>query len=335
MSWTLGKVCKTLNLEYQGAEDLPLHRVSGLENLVPGAVAFIDKVGFLDDLNASPECVLVVPEKTSYTKCPLIFSPHPLSDHVKIAQLLHPGAKASGEIHPNAVIGSKVQIGEGVTIDANVVIGDDISIGANTVIRPGAVIMEGTEIGENCLIYPNVSIREYSSIGSRVILHNNVSIGADGYGFYFKEGKHHKIPQVGTVRIEDDVEIGASSSIDRARFSVTKIGQGTKIDNQVQVAHNVQIGKNCLLVGGVGIAGSTVIGDYCILAGQVGVTEHLTLGNQVTVLAKSLVTESFPDDNQILAGIPARPAKLWKRMFLRTRQLDSLFERVKTLEKQK
>ena len=335
MTWTLGKLCKTLNLQYQGTEDLRLHRVSGLDDLTSGTVAFVNNSRVLHDLAPPADSVIVVPENTDYAKCGLVFSPHPLSDHVKIAALLHPGATRSGEIHPAAMIGSRARIGKNVTIDTNVVIGDDVSIGANTVIRPGTVIMEGSEIGEDCLVYPNVSIREYSSIGNRVILHNNVSIGADGYGFFYRDGNHHKIPQVGTVRIEDDVEIGASSCIDRARFYVTRVGKGTKIDNLVQVAHNVQVGQNCLLVAGVGIAGSTVIGDSCVLAGQVGVVDHLTLGSRTTVLAKSLVTESFPDEDQILAGNPARPARLWKRMFLRTQQLDSLFKRVEKLEQRK
>lgn len=335
MEWTLDGVCKTLNLEYQGPRDLPLRRVAGLEDLAPGVVAFVNRVDALGGLDPAPGCVLVVPEKTDLPGRALIFSPHPQSDHVRVTQLLHPAPKARGEIHPAAVLGSGVKLGKNITIDAHVFIGDGVSIGDNCVIRPGAVIMEGSEIGEECLVYPNVSVREYSSIGNRVILHNNVSIGADGYGYFQRQGRHHKIPQVGTVRIEDDVEIGACSSIDRARFSVTRIGQGTKIDNQVQVAHNVQIGSHCLLVAGVGIAGSTVIGDHCILAGQVGVIEQLTLGNRVTVLAKSLVTESFPADDQVLCGIPARPARLWKRMLVRSLQLDSLFKRVQSLEQAK
>ena len=332
MEWTLDRVCKTLDLEYQGPGELPLCRVSGLENLAPGAVAFVNRADALADLDPVPECVLVVPEKTDLPGCALIFSPHPLSDHVRITDLLHPGLEASGEVHPAAVLGSGVKLGKDVTVDAHVVIGDNATIGNNCVIRPGAVIMEGSDIGNGCLIYPNVCVREYSSVGNRVTLHNGASIGADGYGYFQKQGKHQKIPQVGTVRIDDDVEIGACSTIDRARFSVTRIGQGTKIDNQVQVAHNVQIGKHCLLVAGVGIAGSTVIGDHCVLAGQVGVIEQLTLGNRITVLAKSLVTKSFPQDDQVLCGNPARPARLWKRTYLRTQQLDNLFKRVRSLQ---
>ena len=332
MKWTLDRVCKTLDLKYQGPGDLPLHRVAGLEDLAPGVVVFVNRADALASLDPDPECVLVVPQNTALPGRAMIFSAHPQADHVRITQLLYPGLEARSEIHPSAVLGSGVKLGKNVTIDAQVFIGDKVSIGDHSVIRPGAVIMEGSEIGAGCLVYPNVAIREYCSIGNRVTLHNNVSIGADGYGYFQQQGRHHKIPQVGTVRIDDDVEIGACSSIDRARFSVTRIGEGTKVDNQVQVAHNVQIGSHCLLVAGVGIAGSTVIGDHCVLAGQVGVIEQLSLGNRITVLAKSLVTDSFPADDQVLCGIPARPARLWKRMLVRNQQLDSLFKRVRRLE---
>lgn len=333
MNWTLGKICKTLKLEFQGPGELPLRRVTGLDDLAPGTVAFVNEAGDLEDLEPAADCVLVAPEGSDYSGCALVFSSHPLSDHVRITRLLHPGPRVSGEIHPATVVGSRVKIGKNVTIDANVVIGDDVSIGNDCVIRPGTVIMEGSDIGKGCLLYPNVSIREYSSIGDRVVLHNNVSIGADGYGYFYRDGVHNKIPQIGTVRIDDDVEVGASSCIDRARFSVTHIGEGTRIDNLVQVGHNVRIGKHCILVSGVAIAGSTVLGDGCVLAGQVGIIDHITLGNRVTVLAKAAVLDSFPEDDLVLAGNPARPARLWKRMLLRTQQLDSLFKRVDALEK--
>lgn len=209
-------------------------------------------------------------------------------------------------ISPKAVVSSSAKLGQNVVLGHFAIIGDDVVIGNNVTIFQGVSIEAGSIIGDDCIIYPNVTIYDGTRIGRRCIIHSGVVIGSDGYGFALHEGKHHKIPQIGIVRIEDDVEIGAGSTIDRAALGETVIGEGTKIDNLVQIGHNVKVGKHCLLVSQVGIAGSTELGDYVAVAGQSGFSGHLKIGNRVQVAAKSAVLADVPDDTKVM-GSPAVP----------------------------
>lgn len=210
------------------------------------------------------------------------------------------GVSAKASIASTAKLGANVGVGDFVTIAEKVVIGDNVTI------FQGVSIEAGSHIGDDCIIYPNVVIYDGMCIGRRCIIHAGVVIGSDGYGFAMHNGKHHKIPQIGIVRIEDDVEIGAGTTIDRAALGETVIGEGTKIDNLVQIGHNVKIGKHCLLVSQVGIAGSTELGDYVSVAGQSGFSGHLKIGHRVQVAAKSAVLEDVPDDTKVM-GSPALP----------------------------
>jgi UDP-3-O-[3-hydroxymyristoyl] glucosamine N-acyltransferase len=216
------------------------------------------------------------------------------------------GISAHAVIAPSAKLGANVAVGPFVSIGENVVLGDGVVVYPNVTIEPGVVI------GESSIVYPQVSIYAGSRIGARCIIHSGVVIGSDGYGFATEGGKHHKIPQIGIVRIEDDVEIGAGTTIDRAALGETVIGEGTKIDNLVQVGHNVKVGKHCLLVSQVGIAGSTRLGDSVVVAGQSGFAGHLEIGNRVQVAAKSAVLDDVPDDTKVM-GIPAVPFREFAR----------------------
>jgi UDP-3-O-[3-hydroxymyristoyl] glucosamine N-acyltransferase len=210
------------------------------------------------------------------------------------------GVSPKASIDPSAKLGTNVAVGHFVTIGENVVIGNHVTI------FQGVSIETDSAIGDDCIIYPNVVIYDGTRIGRRCIIHASVVIGSDGYGFAMHDGKHHKIPQIGIVRIGDDVEIGAGTTIDRAALGETVIGEGTKIDNLVQVGHNVKIGKHCLLVSQVGIAGSTELGDHVFVAGQSGFSGHLKIGHRVQVAAKSAVLEDVPDDTKVM-GSPALP----------------------------
>jgi UDP-3-O-[3-hydroxymyristoyl] glucosamine N-acyltransferase len=216
------------------------------------------------------------------------------------------GVSPKASVAPNAKLGTNVAIGPFACIGENVVIGNNVTI------FQGVSIDAESNIGDDCIIYPNVVIYDRTRIGRRCIIHAGVVIGSDGYGFALNEGKHHKIPQIGIVRIEDDVEIGAGTTIDRAALGETVIGEGTKIDNLVQIGHNVKIGKHCLLVSQVGIAGSTELGDYVSVAGQSGFSGHLKIGHRVQVAAKSAVLEDVPDDTKVM-GSPAMPFKEFAR----------------------
>jgi UDP-3-O-[3-hydroxymyristoyl] glucosamine N-acyltransferase len=223
-------------------------------------------------------------------------------------------------ISPRAEVAASAKLGIGVVIGAFSVIGDDVEIGAGAVIYPNVTIEPGARIGEETIVYPQVSIYCGSIIGRRCIIHSGAVIGSDGYGFATEGGRHHKIPQVGIVRIEDDVEIGAGTTIDRAALGETVIGEGTKIDNLVQVGHNVKVGKHCFLVSQVGIAGSTQLGDYVAVAGQSGFAGHLTIGNGVQVAAKSAVLDDVPDGTKVM-GIPAVPFREYARREAHLRRL--------------
>ena len=216
------------------------------------------------------------------------------------------GVSAQASIAASARLGTNVAVGPFATIGENVVLGNNVTV------FQGVSIEVGSNIGDDCIIYPNVVIYDGTRIGCRCIIHAGVVIGSDGYGFALNEGKHHKIPQIGIVRIEDDVEIGAGTTIDRAALGETVIGEGTKIDNLVQIGHNVKIGKHCLLVSQVGIAGSTELGDYVAVAGQSGFSGHLKIGHRVQVAAKSAVLEDVPDDAKVM-GSPAMPFKEFAR----------------------
>jgi UDP-3-O-[3-hydroxymyristoyl] glucosamine N-acyltransferase len=209
-------------------------------------------------------------------------------------------------VSPQASIAASASLGTNVAVGPFVTIGDQVVIGNNVTIFQGVSIEAGSTIGNDSIIYPNVVIYHGTRIGHRCIIHAGVVIGSDGYGFAMHQGKHHKIPQIGIVRIEDDVEIGAGSTIDRAALGETVIGEGTKIDNLVMVAHNVKVGKHCLLVSQVGIAGSTELGDHVFVAGQSGFSGHLKIGHRVQVAAKSAVLADVPDDTKVM-GSPAMP----------------------------
>lgn len=234
-------------------------------------------------------------------------------------------------VHPTAVIGQNVVLGEGVSIQPFVVIEDGAQIGACSVIGAHGYIGHEAKVGKDCHLAPRVTVMTRCQLGDRVIIHSGTVVGSDGYGFEFSGGRHVKIPQTGIVVIENDVEIGANATIDRARFGRTWIGEGTKIDNLVQIAHNVVTGKHCIIVAQAGISGSTRLGNYVTLAGQVGVVGHVELGDQVTVAAQSGVSKSVPAKG-VVWGYPAQDMKAAKEELAHLRRLPKLYERVKKLE---
>ncbi|MDX1583541.1 MAG: UDP-3-O-(3-hydroxymyristoyl)glucosamine N-acyltransferase [Thermoanaerobaculia bacterium] len=235
------------------------------------------------------------------------------------------GVSERSSIASSANLGSNVRIGPWVTVGEGAVIGDDV------IIREGCSIGERAQIGKKSVLFPGVTLYQDVRIGERCILHANTVIGSDGFGFATHEGAHHKIPQIGSVEIEDDVEIGAGTTVDRGTLNDTIIRSGTKIDNLVMIAHNVEIGRHCFLAAQTGIAGSTIIGDYCALGGQSGVVGHIRLGDQVMVAAKSAVMKSF-DGPITLAGIPARPLRETRRSEAATRRIPEMIKRLAELE---
>jgi UDP-3-O-[3-hydroxymyristoyl] glucosamine N-acyltransferase len=250
-----------------------------------------------------------------------------------VQKLVPPPIRFAAGIHPTAVVAESARLGREVYIQPQVVIEPGAVIGDRTVIGAGSYIGHECHVGADCLFYAQVTLRERTRVGARVILHPGVVLGADGFGFENVRGERQKIPQVGTVELGDDVEIGANSCVDRGRFGTTRIGRGTKIDNLVQIGHNCVIGEHCVICAGTGIAGSVVVGNYVTLAGQVGVVGHITIGDRAIIGAQSGVAHDVPPDTLML-GSPAVPHMEFKRTVAALHKLPSLGAKLREIERQ-
>ena len=314
-------------------KEITFTNVAELKEANENSVCFFENYKFLDDLKDSQASLIFVPQDFDInlkqdTNLILLEKPY-ISFMMLIDYWLGLcSSKKKREISNAAKISNSAQIDKNVAIGSNVVIEDFVKIGRNTIIESNSVIQKNVRIGSNCHIHPNVTIYEDCIIKDKVILHAGCIIGADGFGYVFYEGKHNKIPQVGNVIIEDEVEIGANSAIDRATIGSTVIGKGTKIDNLVQVGHNCKIGENSILCAQVGLAGSTEIGNVVYLAGQVGVAGHLKIDDGAMVGAQSGVAKYIPKKAKYF-GTPAIDAGLQKRMFISLKKLPEIIKKMK------
>jgi len=331
---TLSEIAKLIDGKVIGNGDTLITGVSGIKEAQEGDITFLANPKYSPLMDKTRAAAIIT--STDAQKCakPVILTENPSLAFAKAISMFMPddaGHPPQG-IDYTVVMGKNVTLGKDVAIGPYVVIGDNVFIGDNTIIYAGCFIGHNTKIGNQTLIYPHVSIREHISIGNRVIIHAGTVIGSDGFGFVTIKGSHHKIPQVGTVEIADDVEIGANVTIDRARFDKTVIGRGTKIDNLVQIAHNVVIGENSLIVAQVGVAGSVVIGNNVTLAGQAGLVGHITIGDNAIVTGQSGVAKSVPADTMV-SGYPARPFMTTQRVNASLQNLPKLFDLVRELKK--
>ncbi len=305
----------------------PFELAGANEITVAGSAKFLKKIA---DCNAA---AILVSRDISDKDHNFVQVDNPLVAFAKVMQYFHPPAQPRSAIHPSAVIGKEFKSGQNVTIGPLAVIGDHVTIGDQVWLQPGVVIGNHTIIGNDVTIHPNVTILERCAIGDRVIIHSGSVIGSDGFG-YAPDGKcYHKIPHTGIVQIDDDVEIGANNTIDRATFGKTRIGRGVKTDNLVHVAHNVIVGENTVVVAQVGISGSVTIGKNAVLAGQAGIAGHLTIGNGATVGPQTGVGKSVPDGQIVSSGIPQMPHRLWLRVQRLIPKLPELSKRLSGLEK--
>ncbi|MDR2200514.1 MAG: UDP-3-O-(3-hydroxymyristoyl)glucosamine N-acyltransferase [Puniceicoccales bacterium] len=306
-------------------------QISNLREAKSGSLSFLSNPKYSRDVAHCEASVLLLPENFDHTPKEnqvIFFCKNPSIALAKICQYIEKlnADPIRSEIHPTAMIHPTATLGKDVSIGAYVVVEEGVRIGEKTVIDSGTFIGKYSSIGQHCKIWPNVSLMSFSQIGNRVTLHSGVVIGSDGFGFVAVDEFHQKIPQVGNVVLEDFVEIGANTTIDRARFASTIIGQGTKIDNLVQIGHNVKIGKNCIIVAQVGIAGSTIIGDRVTIGGQVGIAGHLHIADGTQICAQSGVTKNT-EPNVTLLGSPATPYRDAVRQFAALTELPKILKK--------
>jgi len=334
---TLSELAGLLGAVVVGDGSIEIHGVTGIQEAGPGDLTFLANPKYEKYLaETSASAVIVSPDYRA--RCeelgkPALVVENPYSAFASaVTTYLEPSLGLPRGVHPTAVVDEAAEIGREAAVGAHVVVAAGARLGDRVVVHPGAYIGTDVTVGADSIVYPNATIRRGSAIGERVIIHSGSVIGSDGFGFARETEGHRKIPQVGNVVIEDDVEVGANACIDRATVGTTRIGRGTKIDNLVQIGHNVRIGEGSIVVAQVGISGSTRLGRNVVLGGQVGVAGHIEIGDGVMVGAQSGVTRSVPN-GEVVSGYPARRHSLSKRLYACLQRLPSLFERTRDLER--
>lgn len=330
---TLAEVAAVIGGEVVGDGQTVITGVCGIKEAQEGDLTFVANPKYLRLMHQTRASAIITGRDVKWAPKPIVRTDNPSLAFAKMVSLMAPmEPKHPTGISPQAVIGERATLGREVAVQAFAVIDDDVVIGDRTILYAGCYVGHHSRLGADCLVYPNVSIRELVELGDRVVIHSGTVIGSDGFGFATVKGAHHKIPQIGTVVIEDDVEIGANVTIDRARFGRTVIGRGTKIDNLVQIAHNVEIGQNAIIVAQSGISGSTTIGQNVILAGQSGIVGHITIGDNAVVAAQAGVSKSVPPNTQVW-GYPAKPIARAKRINACVQRLPELVKTVEVLQR--
>ncbi|ADL13683.1 UDP-3-O-(3-hydroxymyristoyl)glucosamine N-acyltransferase [Acetohalobium arabaticum] len=332
MEVPLKELAELVDGEIIGEVELIISGVGGVENVAKGEITFAQSDEYLTKAESSLAAAVIVADEIESDKT-LLKVDNPRLAFAKIAHEFEPELYKTNEIHSTAVIADDVECGSNVSIGPQVTIESGVSIGDNVRIAAGAHIGSQVKIGAETIIHPNVVIMHQTEVGNRVIIHPGAVIGSDGYGFETTSEGHYKVPQLGNVIIEDDVELGANVTIDRGTTGSTVIGRGTKTDNLVHIAHNVRIAADCLLVAQVGIAGSAEIGEGVTLAGKAGVVGHLEVGANTTVAAQSIITNDVPPDS-FYSGYPAREHKSEMRIKAARRKLPAMVKELRELKKE-
>jgi len=332
---TASDIAKLLGGKLAGDGGHEIRGIAGLASAGPEDLTFAEGERALAQAAASSAGCILVPMGAAVEGRTTIAVAQPKLALVRAAEALCPRSVPVTGIHPTAVIAPDARLAADVSVGPYAVVESGVSVGAGTCLSAGVFLGEGSQVGAGCVLYPRVTVYAGARIGDRVILHSGVVIGSDGFGYVFAEGRYHKFPQLGQVILEDDVEIGSNSTVDRGSLGVTVVGQGTKVDNLVQIAHNVKVGRHCVIAAQTGISGSCEIGDYVVMGGQVGmgdharVEDHAVLGGGAGILPGKIVRQG-----QTVWGRPARPLAEFKRMYAHFANLPRLAQKVKELSAQ-
>ncbi len=332
MSFTAAAIAKHLGGEVIGDPGLVLERFAPADRAQTGDLTFAENESYFTRAEQSAASAIIVDGAFTSKSKTLIRVSNARLAFAKVLPLFFPEPVYPAGIHPSAIVPASAQVDPSAYIGPHCVLGEKARIGPRSVLQAGDYVGAGCQLGEEVNLFPNVTIYPGTEIGHRVRVHSGTVIGSDGFGYVQDGAVHRKVPQIGSVIIREDVEIGANVTIDRGALGPTIIGRGTKIDNLVQIAHNVTVGEHCLIVSQAGIAGSTKLGNYVILAGQVGLAGHLKIGNRVSIGAQSGVMHNIPDGEKWL-WTPAQPDRQAKRQMLALQQLPDLLRRVSELER--
>ena len=333
---SLSELASLVDGKVLGDEKVEIQRVASIDEAAAGDITFLTSSRYQAYLQSSKATAIIIGNNVtlpSHGKNNFLLVDQPYLAFAKILDVLTPKPQFDCQISPDSSIGDGAVLGENVTVFPHVYLGTGVKVGRGTVLFPNVFLGDGVEVGEDCILYPQVTVREGCRLGHRVILHAGAVIGSDGFGFAEEGGARRKIPQVGTVEVGDDVEIGANTTVDRATLGRTIIGRGAKIDNLVQIAHNVVVGENTVIVAQAGIAGSTRIGKEVIVAGQVGIVNHVEIGDGARIGPQSGIAQSVPPGAVLSSGLAAAPHKDWIKVMVLLPRLPKLWNTVRHLER--
>lgn len=321
---TLLEIAERLGCRLEGEGSLEITGLAAIEDAGPGQLTFLSNPRYASAVAATRASAIILPDHAPAAPCAMLRTPQPYVMFARALALLHPVAPAVPGVHPSAVVEDGASVAADASVGAFAYVGVGADIGPRTVLHPFVHVGPRARLGADCVVHAHASIREAVTIGDRVVVQNGAVVGSDGFGFATRaDGTHEKIPQVGTVVVEDDVEIGANSTVDRPPLGATRIGRGTKIDNLVQVAHGVDVGEDVFLAAQVGIAGSTRVGDRVVLAGQVGVAGHITIGRGARATAQTGIPNSV-EPGALVSGYPAIENREWLKASAVFRRLPEM-----------
>ena len=334
MAVSLGELAVRFGCELRGDPDTLVERVGTLANADNRSVAFLSESRNRRELTATRAAVVIL-DRSAADACPTaaLICANPRATFARVTTLLHPAPAHVPGVHPSAIVSPTARIDSSAQIGLRAVVGDRAVVGPRVYVGPGSIVEEDVTLAEDVRLVASVTLCRGVTIGARTVIQPGVVIGGDGFGFAPEQGKWVKVPQVGSVRIGADVEIGANTTIDRGAIEDTVVEEGVKLDNQIQLGHNVRVGAHSVIAGCTGISGSTVIGRHCIIGGAVGIAGHLTICDGVTITGFAMVSRSLTVPGVYSSGIPIEESKIWRRQVARYRSLESLYKRVKDLER--